>query len=271
MIFSKDLLFIHVPKTAGMSTSGYLLDILSKPVYLTHPVEVWNDALAEKGIVQIVGKRHEALPEARDVVARYGFAIDRFPIILATIRNPYDLEVSRYTYLRRQHPWERGPEQELALACTFEEFAVKNQQRGGSWATGAVTTRDPAATADWGRDQPEYPNELRDFYQLDGRVPDNLRMIRFENLVEDLTDALCSVGIEGRPEDFPWVNRSRQDHYLGYYTRRAEEAVYRRYQWVFDRGMYPPLTLDVDFEDEEETGLDRPALDLAGALAGVRV
>lgn len=246
MIFSKDILFIHVPKTAGMSTSGYLLDVLPKPVYLSHPAEVWNDDLGHRGIVQVLGKRHETLTEARDVAARHGFAIDRFPVILATIRNPYDLEASRYSYLRLGHPWERGPEQDLALSSSFEEFAVKNEQRGGSWATDAVTTRDPAADPG----DREYPNELKDFYTLDGRTPPNLRLVRFENLVDDLTEALRSVGIEGRPEDFPWVNRSRQDRFLSYYTPRAEEAVYRRYRWVFDRGLYPPLTAEADWFDE---------------------
>ena len=48
MIFSKDVLFIHVPKTGGMSTSGYLLDMLPRPVYLTHPAEVWNDDLPRR-------------------------------------------------------------------------------------------------------------------------------------------------------------------------------------------------------------------------------
>lgn len=241
MIFNRDLLFVHVPKTGGMSTSGYLLEILPRPVYLSHPAEAWNDTLPERGVVQIVGRRHETLVEARDVVARRGFDVRRFPLLLATIRNPYDLEVSRYTYLRIGHPWERGPEQDLALASTFEEFAVKNEQRGGSWATDAVTTDDPAALPADDAPRPRYPNELKDFYTLDGATPDNLRVIRFENLVDELMAALRCIGVKGRPADFPWVNRSRQDDFLSYYTPLAEEAVYRRYTWVFDRGFYPRL------------------------------
>ncbi len=241
MIFSKDVLFIHVPKTGGMSTSGYLLDILPRPVYLTHPAEVWNDDLPWRGIVQIVGRRHESLMEARDVVARHGFDIHRFPIILATIRNPYDLEVSRYTYLRIGYHWERGAEQDLALSNTFEEYAVMNEERGGSWATSELTIHLPAAYAADDAAPPRYPNELKDFYTLDGGIPDNLCMIRFENLVGDLLDALRSVGIDGCANDFPWVNQSRRDSFLAYYTRRAEQAVYRRYRWVFDRGLYPRL------------------------------
>jgi hypothetical protein len=240
MIFGADLLFVHVPKTGGMSTSGYLLDVLPKPVYLSHPAEVWNETLPERGVVQIVGKRHETLAEAGDVVARHGFAIDRFPLILATIRNPYDLEVSRYCYLRVGYDWERGPEQDLALASTFEEFAVKNEERGGGWVTSAVTTRHPGTPAAGVASRP-YPNEMKDFYTLGGRIPENLRLIRFERLVDDLTEALRSVGVDGRGAVFPWVNRSRREEFRAYYTPRAEEAVYRRYRWVFDRGFYPRL------------------------------
>jgi hypothetical protein len=239
MIFSRDLLFIHVPKTGGMSTSGYLLDVLPKPVYLSHPAEVWNDDLPARDVVQLVGRRHESLPEARDVVARHGFAVDRFPLILATIRNPYDLEVSRYTYLRIGYHWERGPEQSLALASTFEEYAVKNEQRGGLWQTEELTIHDAAALGDG--TPPDYPNELKDFYTLDGRIPPNMRVIRFENMVPELIDALRSIGIEGRETDVPWVNKSHRDDFRAYYTPRAEEAVYQRYRWVFDQGFYPRL------------------------------
>ena len=239
MIFSRDLLFIHVPKTGGMSTSGYLLEILPKPVYLSHPAEVWNEELPARGVVQIVGKRHESLPEARDVVARHGFAVERFPLILAAIRNPYDLEVSRYTYLRVGYHWERGPEQDLALASTFEEYAVKNEQRGGIWQTEELTVHDAAALGDAA--PPDYPNELKDFYTLDGRIPPNMRVIRFENMVPELIDALRAIGVDGREADVPWVNQSRRDDFRAYYTPRAEEAVYQRYRWVFDQGFYPRL------------------------------
>lgn len=151
------------------------------------------------------------------------------------------MEVSRYSYLRIGHAWERGPEQDLALTSTFEEFAVKNEQRGGSWATDAVTTRDPAAPDADDPPRAEYPNELKDFYTLDGAIPNNLRVIRFETLVDDLMTALWSIGLTGRAANFPWVNRSRQDSFFSYYTPRAEEAVYRRYAWVFDQGFYPRL------------------------------
>ena len=244
MLFNKDLLFVHTPKTGGLSTTGYLLDNLPRPVYLTHPI--WDASLPARGVVQIDGTRHETLAEARDIAARHGFALERFPLVLATIRNPYDLEVSRWAYLRQGHIWERGPEQDLALASSFEEFAVRNEQRGGGWATGSLAAYDRAAAAadgdgDGNEDGGGKRSELKDFYMLDGRIPENLRMLRFERLADDLASALADVGVDAHPGGFPWINRSTRQDYPSYYTDRAEKAVYRRYHWVFDRGLYPRL------------------------------
>jgi hypothetical protein len=253
MIFNRNLLFLHPPKTAGMSTSLYLLQVLSAPVYVSQPV---RDEALPAGVVQLLGKRHETLAECREVVARHGFDLRRFPIVLATIRNPYDLEVSRWAFLRQAHPWERGPEQDLALACDFDEFAVRNEQRGGSWATDALAPLglDPFDDVSDGR---PYPNELKDFFTLDGRIPDNLRIIRFECLVPDLHAALASVGVDGRAVDFPWINTSRRAPYPAYYTRQAEEAVYRRYRWAFDEGFYLRFDPDAPLRVAEPPPADR--------------
>ena len=238
MIFIKDLLFIHVPKTGGMSTSSFLLDVLQGPVYYSHPFR--DEVITNPGVVELTGRRHESLEEARDIVASYGLDVSRFRLILATIRNPYDLEVSRYAYLRAGHPWERGGDLPLALSSSFETFAVKSRHRGGHWWTDAEYAAGALTAVGNGRRRGRYRNDLEGFYTLDGCFPKNLRIIRFEHLVEDLAAALGTIGVEvdGR---FPWNNRSSHDHYLSYYTRRAEEAVYRRYRWAFDQGFYPRL------------------------------
>lgn len=226
MIFNDDVLFLHVPKTGGLSVTRYLLDTLPKPLAITHPI--YDDGLDRRGITQVDGARHESMAEARDILRALGRDIPQFRMVMVGMRNPYDQEVSRYAYLRQGHHWESGPEQDLALASDFETFAIGNCQAGGRWNQYGLEGGRPR------------PNEIRDYYMLDGALPDNLTVIRFEHLADDLLGALAAIGIVGAPE-FPWDNRSDHSAYATYYSPAAEAAVYDRYRWVFDQGFYGRL------------------------------
>jgi hypothetical protein len=214
MIFCKQLLFIHVPKTGGMSVTEYLLRTLPPPIYSTHPD--CQEAYEADGVQHIPGLRHESMNEAKPLLRKYGFDISEIPLILAGLRNPYSLEVSRYAYLRMGHPWDKGVNQELALTADFTTFARESCDH----------------TA--GR------TKLEDYFLLDGAFPSSLQVVRSENLSEEVAAALQKVDITASAE-FPWVNRSSHGDFLRYYTREAEEAVYRRYQWIFDQGFYERL------------------------------
>jgi hypothetical protein len=211
VIFSKDLLFIHVPKTGGMSVTRYLLQVLPRPVYYAH--QTVDERITDTGIVQMPGRRHETLEQAAQVVGEYGFNLSDFRLIISALRNPYSLEVSRYAYLQTGKAVDRGYNQKLALTEDFENFAIKSFGHTGS------------------------QDDIEKYFVIDSKVPKNLRIVFYENLVRDIRDALRIVGIEEEP-DFPWVNRSHHGDFLSYYTRLAEEAVYQRYRWVFDNGFY---------------------------------
>ncbi len=214
MIFSRALAFLHVPKTAGMSLTSYLLENLPKPVYYTGP-PLGKDFLPG-GVIRLEGARHETLTEAVEILQRHGLDIRTIPVILAVVRNPYAIEVSRYGYLQLGHPWDAGHSQDLALTQDFEVFAKES----GYHAAG---------------------RPLEAYYLLDGEVPANLRILRYENLADELAAALREAGVEPRGE-LPWVNRSTHEHHLRYYTPAAERAVYEKYRWVFDAGLYPRLS-----------------------------
>ena len=47
------------------------------------------------------GSRHERLTEAAASLARFGRRLEDFDTIISIMRNPYDMEVSRYHFLRR--------------------------------------------------------------------------------------------------------------------------------------------------------------------------
>ena len=214
MIFSKDLLFVHVPKTGGMSVTRYLLEVLPRPIY--YSVDRRDERITDEGIHQFPGIRHETLAEARDIVREYGFDIPDFPLILAVLRNPYAIEVSRYKYMQQDYAWLSGSVKELALNEDFVTFALKSSYHGGS------------------------SRPLDDYFLLEGKAPPNLRILRLESLLEELKSALRGIGIE-KVAELPHENTSFHGDYRLYYSKAAEEIVYQKYRWAFDAGWYDRL------------------------------
>lgn len=96
------MLFIHAPKTGGMSVTQYLSDYLSN--------------------CHVTEKRHETLAEARVELAKRGRLLKDFSRIFVVMRNPYTLEISRFNYLRLGHPWDAGKAQVLALTGDFKHY-----------------------------------------------------------------------------------------------------------------------------------------------------
>jgi SAM-dependent methyltransferase len=212
MIFSTDVLFLHVPKTGGTSMTRYLLEVLPPPVHYTRPAGVEEDYAQRDGVVHIIGRRHETLPDAVDLLRKYDLTLAAFKLILAVIRNPYSLEISRYHYLREGHPEDAGRDQQLALTRDFPAFAAES-----------------SFTVDG--------HGLDSYFYWEDRLPENLTIARFESLEGDVKQALHSVGIAS-DHTFHWMNRSRHDDFSSYYTEKAENAVYDKYKWVFDAGLY---------------------------------
>lgn len=213
MIASKDILFIHVPKTGGSALTECLLGLLPGPVYYARPLP--TSKTYGEGVVLVEGVRHETLAEAAAVMARCGLELQRCPLVIAALRNPYALAVSRFSYLRKGHPWDKGRNQELALAGDFTSFAMGCSNHAGD-------------------DRP-----IESFFTLGEVMPPNLQVLRFETLEEDFNAALARIGLPA--QRLPRVNVSQHAPYQTYYTREAEAAVYRRYRWVFDKGFYPRM------------------------------
>jgi hypothetical protein len=210
VIFNDVLMFVHVPKTGGMSLTQVFLDVLPRPVFYSLPNAA--NATVPEGVHALEGRRHESLAEAAEIAAGYGRGIADFRAIIGVIRNPYELEVSRYAYLQKGHPWDAGHNQELAMTDTFENFAVNS--------------------VDHGR------HGLETYFQIDGVTPSNFRILRLENLHSELQAVFAECGLSTELPKIPRANSSRHDHYSNYYTPRAEKAVYERYRWLFDNGHY---------------------------------
>jgi len=161
------------------------------------------------------------LAEAATILPRYGFDMSQLPLILAVIRNPYAMEVSLYAFTRRpNNPQAGNPLGKLALSMEFNEYVIERYKRSDI----------------------HFMKHLDRYYTVDGTIPPNMRVVKFENLGQEVKTFLREIGVNGDSE-FPWLNRSQHDDYMSYYTMEAEEAIYLQHKWVFDHGFYPRLNL----------------------------
>ena len=302
-VFTKDLLFIHVMKTGGTSVTHFLLQQLPRPVYyIARAKHSLDDGT---GFVYIHGKGHQRLGEAQVLLRPHGFDVQSFPLILAIVRNPYDMLVSYYAWQRRRDtmyevvdgasltiPPVSTPEvpNEIAAAVAalvpgkvvriepgegesiaslrdhFHRAAIRAGRPVESWATeGAfysalhhrplkvVKSHDHAQKLDFRQFLLATAQEktrpflvkLYDYYHLDGVMPENMRILRFESLGDDLRSALDDAGL-ATGATLPWLNRSDRGAYADYYDAETEEEVYHQARWLFDRGFYPRLDLNAN-------------------------
>jgi hypothetical protein len=81
------------------------------------------------------------------------------------------------------------------------------------------------------------PGRLEDWFEINGQMPSNLRVLRFETLEQDLRRALSPFS--RNHSQLPRLNASEHRPYAHYLTPGIEKAIYRKYRWAFDRGLYP--------------------------------
>src|SRR5215207_7488423 len=100
MVFSEDVLFLHVPKTGGVSVAHYLLRALRPPIHYVIPGHL---GLADRpGYIHIPDTPHRNLERTWEFLRERGIELADFKAIIAVIRNPYDLAVSNYAYQQQE-------------------------------------------------------------------------------------------------------------------------------------------------------------------------
>jgi hypothetical protein len=169
-----------------------------------------GEFLSQHNVKFIHGNRHQTLKGADQFFkdAQLPHRLRKFKKIIAMIRNPYEIEVSWFHYLRLGHEWDAGKAQNLAKTGNFAEFV-----RGSTW---------------WF----DYP----DYYTVGGVIPTNLHIIRYEDFPAAFSTEFANFF--QTPFVVKKVNVSHKTRYSDYYDRELESHVYRKYQWLFDQGYY---------------------------------
>jgi hypothetical protein len=220
MIFNDRLMFIHIGKTGGSSCSDYLIHNLQGPAWNCHA-----DADRELAPLGIDGmyprtdiKRHCTLAEAAAYVHAFdGRTLADFEKVVTVIRDPYTLEYSHYHYMKLPEVREREKHNPALLERTSGDL------------------RDFAARAGYHRK--DTPQE--GYFLVDGELPPNVQLVRYETLAEDFPRAVAPYLKPGAAFPFPHVNRT------GYHgdvveelTPEIEALIYRKHRYMFDSGLY---------------------------------
>jgi hypothetical protein len=226
LVWNDELLFLHPQKTAGMAVSTLLWDILKTPVFNSVPLDHW-DRIIRPGVAQVLGIRHENLYEAAAILEPFRRSLSDFRAIITVMRNPYDMEVSRYFHLRKPGAFEATEDILLARTLRFEEFQLKSRFR-------TPRPHNPEL---------EFAESIKNYYAMGASFPENLKIIRYENLEAELNEQLQQLGYEAA--SIPIVNTSDEragaHHNLYITNSEVENAVYQRYKWIFDHGFYQRL------------------------------
>lgn len=86
MIWNESILFIHAPKTAGMSMTTMLRDHRKGAISLTEPYEASS---VQGGIEYIRDKRHETLDDAATFFDDRHIWLEQFEQFVVVMRSPY--------------------------------------------------------------------------------------------------------------------------------------------------------------------------------------
>ena len=217
MIWTSRFLFLHPHTTLGVNLSDFILSRSIEPVFLTGNKPTDNKPRKkDKRLVQVAAKPHECLLEAEVFFNRRQQSIVDFERIFVGMRNPYDLEVSRYLHLLAHSGSDSDPARNIARNGTFKDFleyAPLNDQ---------------------------FPPRLDRYFEVLREAPENLRILRFESFREDFCEQLSPYlsDVEAIDELIPPPNRFEQ-----VYDVELEALCYRRNLWFFDSGHYPRLAL----------------------------
>lgn len=217
MVFNRDILFIHLGKTGGISVANYLCRVLKPPVV---SVVRFNEIDQLKQIgheIMIPWKRHANLVEAATYLKEKNLLIEDFKMIMIVIRDPVDLDFSYYKHLRTPRYIKK-----LSHKPVNREKLEAAQKEYPYFA---------------GKPFTHFRGELKDFFEIDGQIPENMKIVRFENLTEEITDIVKPYAIAD--VDFPHRNKSPENIERPPLTPQAIKSIFNKYQWIYEHSFYP--------------------------------
>lgn len=211
LLIGERFVFLHVPKAAGKSLSRYMIEAWPGSVqgYVSQGQMLELKEAARPGVALEATYGHEDMAETQALLGQRGRRLEEMEAVFACVRNPYDIVVSTYFFMRRT--FKNNSHRrffKLANELDFEGFCTQFE-----------------------------PRRIEAWLTIDGKAPPNLRLIRFESLEADLAAVAAEYGFNSAV--LPHWNRTDHGHYSNYVESAACECViYEKYRYLFDSGLY---------------------------------
>lgn len=211
MLIGERFVFLHVPKAAGKSLSRYMIEAWPGSIhgYVSPGQLLELRVVARPGVTLEVTYGHEDMAQTQALLGQSGRRIEEMEALFACVRNPYDIIVSTYFFMRRT--FENNSHRrffKMANKLDFEGFCMHFE-----------------------------PRRIEAWLTLEGKRPSNLRLIRFESLTADLSAIAAEYGFN--PAALPHLNRTDHGHYSGYIkSAECERTIYEKYRFLFECGLY---------------------------------
>ena len=216
--YSDDVLFIHVPKCAGWSVKRWLQKALPGfvlPENTPNNLPMGHTPL--RHMEQWTGKKPSS-----------------YKTIIAVIRNPYERELSEWNYRRdrfakgHRHIFDIVAASHTTLTSfmldPMSEWHRLNYERPGQ----ARVTKEPDGTS-----YATHGGFWMYWLAINGEIPDNVQILRQENLATELPAAVAEFTTGDLPE-VPRLNATTHDEAMRYHTPLSVQLTEHRCKWAFD-------------------------------------
>jgi len=217
MLWNGEFAYIYMPRTASRSLCVHFVQNWKGPVFGTASQGHVNEIVKSvtKPNFVSVGRGHENLVQAKLILSKFGRTFTQFKKIIFVVRNPYDLVLSNYYFLKQSYPTNKNNKNcIIANESNFEEFCLRFS----------------------------HP-DVRNWFMLDGTVLGNMQIIRYEHLKDDLSlvEEFSSLNIDSISH---YNKIPRNEDMSAVLTVKAESIIYEAYQHLFAFGQYRRETIE---------------------------
>jgi len=228
--YSDDLLFIHIPKTGGTAVKEWLAENVPGMVPATD-----DDSPLPIGHIPL-----------RDIQRFTGREPSSWKRIIAVVRNPYEQQLSQWMFWSDRYRRGQRHVHDITAAhyatlagwlqdprCDFHIWyeSVFGGPKGSKYRLN-MAHRDPFTRYE------QFGGYYRYWVEVDGAIPQNVSILKQEDLAETLLPAVREFTIPDPPPLHRSNRGPRRAETIEYYTPHAARVIEAKFRWTFDRGYY---------------------------------